>query len=137
MSAPPTLIRGHLTMVGVIFCCHRWEVPLPFSKLKPRILLDILLRTGQPPPQRPIWPKMPTVLQERNSTQILKSQTFPGSCHNTLNSQAHLTGGLLPVPSLWCALSDVVLCFFGIIPLSRIPVREFLFMHMIFCVCKS
>ena len=88
-ECPPTLIRGHLTMNGVIFCCHRWEVPLSFSKLRPRILLDILLCTGRPPPQRPIWPKMLTGLQW-NSAQMLKFQIFPGSCHNIMNLKSTL-----------------------------------------------
>lgn len=79
-------------MSAAILGCHRWEVPLPFSKLRPRMLLDILLCIGQPPPQRIIWTKMTTVLQWRNPGLMFQFQIRPGLRQDVVTSpQAHVT----------------------------------------------
>lgn len=61
--SPRTVLppRGHLTMSGDSLVCNTRGVVLASRRSRAGMLLKHPARTGQPPPQRMIWPQMSRV----------------------------------------------------------------------------
>ena len=107
---------------------------LAFSGWRPGMLWDILLCTGQAPPQGIIMPKMTTVLTLSKYYTSRFSQAFAMRFSLVLKSILLIVVFPVPhtVPGLWWALVNMVFYFWGNIFLRKIPIKTFVFMHIVF-----